>query len=144
MRLINIDTLNIESFIDDTNVPPYSILSHTWGPEEVTLQDALTISHDQLVHQSGWVKITSFCDAVRANSARLLGSDVRYAWVDTCCIDKTSSAELSEAINSMFRWYRQATACFVFLSDVDVSSAVDDGTVDATGASRAYEALLLR
>lgn len=38
-------------------------------------------------------------------------------WVDTCCIDKSSSAELSEAINSMFAWYRNAKICYVFLAD---------------------------
>jgi len=41
-----------------------------------------------------------------------------YFWIDTCCIDKSSSAELSEAINSMFRWYRDSTVCYAYLSDL--------------------------
>jgi hypothetical protein len=46
---------------------------------------------------------------------------LQYAWIDTCCIDKSSSAELSEAINSMFAWYRKAAVCCVYFSDVDMS-----------------------
>ena len=41
-----------------------------------------------------------------------------YVWIDTCCIDKSSSAELSEAINSMYQWYRNAECCYVYLSDM--------------------------
>lgn len=39
--------------------------------------------------------------------------------IDSCCIDKSSSAELTEAINSMFKWYREAGLCIVYLSDYD-------------------------
>ena len=41
-----------------------------------------------------------------------------YLWIDTCCIDKSSSAELSEAINSMYQWYHKAHICYAYLSDV--------------------------
>ncbi|KAI6138370.1 hypothetical protein BKA82DRAFT_58501, partial [Pisolithus tinctorius] len=44
-----------------------------------------------------------------------------WLWIDTCCIDKRSSSELSEAINSMFRWYRDAQVCYAYLNDVDES-----------------------
>jgi ankyrin repeat protein len=44
--------------------------------------------------------------------------DLQYFWIDTCCIDKRSSAELSEAINSMYRWYRDANVCYAYLADV--------------------------
>jgi hypothetical protein len=43
---------------------------------------------------------------------------LQYFWVDTCCINKSNNTELSEAINSMFRWYRNADKCYVYLSDV--------------------------
>lgn len=43
---------------------------------------------------------------------------VEWLWIDTCCIDKNSSAELQESISSMFRWYRRARCCLAFLSDV--------------------------
>src|SRR5436189_92786 len=45
---------------------------------------------------------------------------LRYFWIDTCCIDKKNSTELSKAINSMFRWYQNAARCYVYLTDVSV------------------------
>jgi hypothetical protein len=60
----------------------------------------------------------------KCEKARSLGFE--YAWVDTCCIDKSSSAELSEAINSMFQWYRRADVCLVYLSDLSPNSDIDD------------------
>jgi len=90
------------------NVPAYAILSHTWGDEEVSFRD---VEADAGKNMAGWKKI-DFC-------AKQAGADgLRYIWVDTCCIDKSSSAELQEAICSMFRWYQKAARCYVFLSDV--------------------------
>ncbi|XXG95313.1 arginyl-tRNA synthetase [Hypoxylon texense] len=106
MRLINCESLEFEEFVQD--VPAYAVLSHTWGKDEVTLSDMCS-RHD-ISEQDGYRKIKDTCRVA-------LELGLRYAWVDTCCIDKTSSAELSEAINSMFAWYRQAAICFVFLSD---------------------------
>ncbi|KAJ5975266.1 hypothetical protein N7481_008973 [Penicillium waksmanii] len=59
-----------------------------------------------------WQKIQSFCKKARDD-------EFEFAWIDTCCINKDSSAELSEAINSMFQWYRQATKFYVYLADVN-------------------------
>jgi hypothetical protein len=97
-----------KDFIHD--IPPYAILSHTWGAdtEEVTFED-LTDGTGR--SKAGYNKIR-FC----GEQARR--DDLQYIWVDTCCIDKSSSAELTEAINSMFRWYREAAKCYVYLSDV--------------------------
>jgi hypothetical protein len=89
-------------------IPPYAILSHTWGDEEVTYQD---VTNNLDTAQAGYAKI-EFC----GRQAKLDGLD--FFWVDTCCIDKSSSAELQEAINSMFRWYRNAKRCYVYLSDI--------------------------
>ena len=116
MHLINLDTLQLEDFIDDS-IPPFAILSHTWDTGEVTFQHVNTLPREDLASRPGWIKITGFCAAVKAHMQDLTGETVQYGWVDTCCIDKTSSAELSEAINSMFRWYRNAVACFAFLAD---------------------------
>jgi hypothetical protein len=91
-------------------IPPYAILSHTWGPngQEVTFKDIIdAIGKDK----TGYIKL-QFC----ADQATRDG--LHYFWVDTCCIDKSSSAELTESINSMFRWYREAAKCYVYLSDV--------------------------
>jgi hypothetical protein len=93
---------------------PYGILSHTWGDddEEVTFQDLM----DGLAKQKVGYKKIQFC----AEQATRDG--LQYFWVDTCCIDKSNNAELSEAIVSMFRWYRNATKCYVYLADVSVDS----------------------
>jgi hypothetical protein len=101
-----------KNLIDD--IPPYAILSHTWGTddEEVTLNDLVSgISNSKI----GYRKL-EFCRE-QARSDKL-----HHFWVDTCCIDKTDHAELSEAINSMFRWYREAAKCYVYLSDVSTHS----------------------
>jgi len=92
------------------NIPPYAILSHTWGAddEEVTFKD---ITGHTGKNKRGHAKI-QFCGNRAANDG------LQYFWVDTCCIDKSNSVELQEAINSMFRWYQNADKCYVYLSDV--------------------------
>ena len=116
MRLLEIKNSGpfslTEDLIDD--IPPYAILSHTWGKEdeEVSLNDLAT---DAGGGKIGYRKL-EYCGE-QARSDKL-----QYFWVDTCCIDKTNHAELSEAINSMFRWYRQAAKCYAYLSDVPTSS----------------------
>ncbi|ORY63343.1 heterokaryon incompatibility protein-domain-containing protein [Pseudomassariella vexata] len=97
-----------KDLVDD--IPPYAILSRTWGSddEEVTFKD---LAEDMGKTKAGFRKIR-FCGEQAAHD------DLQHFWVDTCCIDKSNSAELSEAINSMFRWYSNATKCYVYLSDV--------------------------
>jgi hypothetical protein len=109
MRLLHYNKdseFSLTQFFD--KIPRYAILSHTWGLEEVTFKD---IIEGNGASKTGFDKIR-FCGE-KARRDRL-----QYFWVDTCCIDKSSSAELAEAINSMFRWYRDAAKCYVFLSDV--------------------------
>jgi hypothetical protein len=109
MRLLNTRTLQLEAFFDD-QIPPYAILSHTWGDGEITFQD---IQHlDVAREKEGFHKVERAC-ALAASE----GHD--FIWIDTCCIDKSSSAELSEAINSMYQWYRQSAVCYAYLIDVD-------------------------
>ncbi|KAH7395241.1 vegetative incompatibility protein HET-E-1 [Phaeosphaeria sp. MPI-PUGE-AT-0046c] len=105
--------LTITSF-DDNAIPPYAILSHTWGvdTEEVTFAD--------LAKGNGYTKIC-FC----GEQAQQDG--LQYFWVDTCCIDKSNKAELSHAIQSMFRWYQNATKCYVYLSDVSTQQTEAGG-----------------
>ena len=67
----------------------------------------------------GYSKIRGCCA-----QAALDGFD--YAWIDSCCIDKTSSSELSEAINSMFNFYRKAQVCYAYLSDVPEGEGGED------------------
>ena len=115
MRLLNVQTLDLEEFVGEprNDVPPYAILSHTWGPEEVTFQE-MTSNRSVLVQREGFQKILGCC--VKAKS-----DGHRFVWIDTCCIDKSCSAELSEAINSMFRWYREAIICYAYMNDVPSS-----------------------
>jgi hypothetical protein len=122
MRLIDCrdrTKLCLVDFVSE-NVPQYAILSHTWGKvnEEVTLTDVM---RDESKYKAGYEKIR-FCAQQAARDG------IHYIWVDTCCIDKTSSAELSEAINSMFYWYQKANVCYAYMSDVGEESMPTDFT----------------
>lgn len=108
MRLIHTHTFELLEFLGG-NIPDYAILSHTWEDGEVTLQDWK--DPETAGKKRGFFKIEMACEQARKDGTNFL-------WVDTNCIDKTSSAELSEAINSMFSWYRQATICYAYLVDV--------------------------
>jgi hypothetical protein len=110
MRLINTSTLRFEQFLGSKK-PPYAILSHTWGNEEVYYDETVNPSQETR-RKAGFQKIERCCDIAREYG-------FSYAWIDTCCIDKRSSAELSEAINSMYRWYCDAEVCFAYIVDVD-------------------------
>src|SRR6266536_1591235 len=115
MRLLELKGNDEFSLTKDivSNTPPYAILSHTWGDddEEVSFED-LTKGSGKT--KAGYRKIL-FCGEQAARDS------LQYFWVDTCCIDKPNYTELSEAINSMFRWYRNAAKCYVYLSDVSTS-----------------------
>ena len=108
MYLLDVHTCQLKYFGSST-LPLYAILSHTWEDEEVTYQD---VKGGKVDGKVGYEKVKKVCEIAASH-----GLD--YAWVDTCCIDKTSSSELSEAINSMFRWYQEAAVCYAYLSDVD-------------------------
>lgn len=109
MRLLSTLTRKLHEFFDE-NTPPYAILSHTWGDDEVSFQD---LESNETTNKAGYSKIKSCCELAASEGWR-------YVWIDTCCIDKRSSSELSEAINSMFRWYQRAEVCYAYLSDVNV------------------------
>ncbi|KAK7972347.1 hypothetical protein PG988_006481 [Apiospora saccharicola] len=130
MWLLNSKTSQLKSFISDDEIPGYVILSHTWGEEEVTFQHwQAAHSHDSqfaafpddwrqrnldnLQRMRGYEKIARCQETALENG-------VEWVWVDTCCIDKQSSAELSEAINSMYRWYNQSLICYAYLQDARV------------------------
>lgn len=115
MRFLKFDANHELSLTKDLSTPPapYAILSHTWGDddEEVTFDD---LEKQMGRNKSGYNKLL-FC----ANQA--LEDGLEYCWVDTCCINKANHSELSEAIISMFRWYQEASKCYVYLSDVSVT-----------------------
>lgn len=107
MRLLTTDDeLRLEDFADAKAAPPYAILSHRWGQDEVTYQDLQQPDFAPRGHAQSlsWKKI---CNT--RNTARQLGFS--HVWIDSCCIDQKSSAELSESINSMYSWYENAGLC---------------------------------
>jgi hypothetical protein len=112
-----------EDLRGEDTVPPYAILSHTWGADldEVTFED---MTDGTGRGKAGYEKIR-FC----GEQARQ--DNMQYFWVDTCCIDMANKAELTYAINSMFRWYRNASRCYVYLSDVS-SPARDSNEEEST------------
>jgi hypothetical protein len=122
MRLLNTSSLELEEFWDN-DIPLYAILSHTWEKDEVSFQD---IQGGTAKNKAGYAKILASCN--QATRSRL-----EYIWIDTCCIDKSSSAELTEAINSMYRWYKNAYVCGEYLSDVSV---LQDGKVDSSAFAK--------
>ncbi|SPO01201.1 uncharacterized protein DNG_03948 [Cephalotrichum gorgonifer] len=116
MWLINCRTYGLEYF--HSPLPSsYLILSHTWGSGEVTFKDMADLEGAK--QMIGFEKIRGTCEIGRSRG-------FGYAWVDTCCIDKSSSAELTESINSMFRWYEDAGLCIAYLEDLPI------GTLQAT------------
>ncbi|KAF1945966.1 HET-domain-containing protein [Clathrospora elynae] len=156
MRLINTRTIELQWF-NNNEIPKYAILSHTWGPNEVSNQELVWINRARALSSSPLSSSALFTGQdgqtaimlaamemmIRGNTGTSVGSireedlmkrigyskiihaaeqargqGCDYIWVDTCCIDKSSSAELQEAINSMYRWYRDAEVCIVYLGDV--------------------------
>ena len=101
----------------------YAILSHRWiekesgetsevGYEEmVELANMDKKKQDEIRKRDGYQKILRSCKQAEKDG-------FEWLWVDTCCIDKRSSAELSEAINSMYRWYEKSARCYAYLHDV--------------------------
>ena len=90
MRLLNTRSLKLEE-LNENDFIPYAILSHTWGSEEVTYQD-MQGEDVNLSSKVGYSKIVAAC-------RQALEDEWRHIWIDTCCIDKSSSTELTEAIN---------------------------------------------
>lgn len=110
MRLVRTDILQgfILDEFDLERAPPYAILSHRWGDNEVLLHD---LTSDGPKDETRFSKIIGCCERAREEG-------YSHVWIDTCCIDQKSSAELSESINSMFLWYTKAAICYVHMRDV--------------------------
>ncbi|KAM7214219.1 hypothetical protein V8F06_010408 [Rhypophila decipiens] len=122
MRLLHVETKQIDEF-QAVPYPPYAILSHTWGEDgdEANFQEMMTKAASRAL-------ITTK-DSQRNES------------LDTCCMDKTSSAELSEAINSIYGWYEGARICYAWLCDVPTAGSVTppidpEGLFDREGVFR--------
>ncbi|KAI0096208.1 HET-domain-containing protein [Nemania sp. FL0031] len=108
MRLLGVHSFALEEFFEP-HVPKYAILSHTWEKEEILFEDIP--NREQAEKKTGFQKVEKARELAKSQ-------DYEYIWIDTCCINKSSSAELTEAINSMYRWYKNSDVCYAFLSDV--------------------------
>jgi hypothetical protein len=128
MRLINTTTYEFKEFFDLP--PPYAILSHTWeGQDEVLYSDMANLTKAE--EKANFYKIRKTCETAAADG-------LAWAWVDTCCIDKSSSSELTEAINSMFTWYQQATICYAYISDLLPNQPLEDGLQNCRWLTRGW------
>jgi len=94
----------------DGRFPQYAILSHRWSNEEVSFQE-FTSQTEMIRRKDGFAKILNACNQAASDG-------YEYIWIDTCCIDKTNLVELTEAINSMYRWYENSNQCYAYLFDV--------------------------
>ncbi|KUI59743.1 Vegetative incompatibility protein HET-E-1 [Cytospora mali] len=111
MRLLHTTSLQVEEFPDSVR-RKYAILSHTWGQNEVSFEEMARHRRATFTTSKiGFKKIKRCCDVARRHG-------FEHVWIDTCCIDKRNSAELSEALNSMYRYYENADVCFIYLADV--------------------------
>jgi len=131
MRLLNVVTLEMEEFERRDEQPEYAILSHTWGPQkhEVNLEDMR--KEKKPVWKKGFFKVLKTCAQAKADK-------ISHVWIDSCCIDRSNITELSESINSMYRWYENAKFCYVFLEDVHSGQAIEDQFVDSRWFTRGW------
>lgn len=127
MRLVRIDDSGELSLVEHVggNIPRYAILSHTWAEDSAEVS-FLDFTRGLSKSKAGYHKLV-FC------AKQAAADNLNHFWLDTCCIDKSSSAELQEAINSMFQWYRKAERCYVYLSDVSIAG-MHRGHVATQGA----------
>ncbi|GAW11909.1 hypothetical protein ANO14919_012620 [Xylariales sp. No.14919] len=116
MRLLHTDveSLRLQLFMPG-EIHDYVILSHVWGDEEIQFEDftkeGLLDPDDRVTEKRGLSKLKGAC-------ALAAGDGYEWIWIDTCCIDKSSSAELQEAINSMWRYYSESNICYVYMADI--------------------------
>ncbi|TKA29108.1 hypothetical protein B0A54_16218 [Friedmanniomyces endolithicus] len=133
MRLLHLTSLEFQEFYGES-IPPYAILSHRWGEGEVSYKD---MRKKRNLEGPGFAKVQGFCNFARSNLSvdsvienedgtepGWNESTLKWGWIDACCIDSSSSAELTEAINFMFQWYRNSEFCCVHLADVTSTSEI--------------------
>ena len=116
MRLLNVQSLEFHEA--NPPIPTYAIASHTWKRgTEATIED---VRYKRYTDKDGYRKVIGFAEYVKAYLPH-----VEWLWIDTCCIKQDSDRELSEAINSMFKWYRDAEVCLAYLADVEEADDLD-------------------
>ncbi|KFY07757.1 hypothetical protein V492_06857 [Pseudogymnoascus sp. VKM F-4246] len=114
MRLLNATTYEFREFQHRPTRPKYAILSHRWFPQEITFA---TIEPVELQDEN---RITPQLSKIRNTCLRAREDKLEWVWIDSCCINKESSEEVTRSINAMFKWYQEAAVCYTYLSDVTV------------------------
>jgi hypothetical protein len=94
--------------------PPYAVISHRW------LEDAEEVTFKEVINGQGIAESKAGYRKIEFCRRRATQDGIEHFWIDTCCIDKTNNTELSEAINSMFGWYRLSKKCYVYMADVTI------------------------
>ena len=135
MWLLSTDHAELRYFQTPADVPGgYAILSHVWQDCEQTFQDVKSLAKSRSSREDQQVVLRDYVSPKIRNCCLLAEArGFKWVWIDTCCIDKTSSADLSEAINSMYTWYAQAAVCYAYLHDVPGS--LSDSTTAAPGSA---------
>ncbi|KAI0096806.1 HET-domain-containing protein [Nemania sp. FL0031] len=136
MRFLNTSTFEVKHLSEgQVQSEGYAILSHRWlsDGEEITFQDIHKYTTALQSHTRPFIlpqldKIRGACDVARDRG-------LRWLWMDTCCIDKDDTREYAEAINSMFRWYRDAKLCITYLSDVQDANRHSSSGWDIFGST---------
>jgi hypothetical protein len=126
MRLLSSkypQSFELKQFRGNNIRPEYVILSHTWGAEEVLFHELPHPEQSSQDKEEGFFKIANCCALAKENN-------FDWVWIDSCCIDTSSSSEHSEAINSMYAWYSEAAVCYAYLGDV--SDPEDEGSFKAS------------
>ncbi|KAH8796289.1 hypothetical protein BGZ57DRAFT_862967 [Hyaloscypha finlandica] len=126
MRLLHTSEIRLEEAKHEINVK-YAILSHTWNATELSLQD---LNKKDSRYMIEYKKVRESCEKAKPRND--------WIWIDSCCIDKSSSAELSESINSMYRWYEDADICYVYLEDFEGEEATLDSLSRCKWFSRGW------
>lgn len=126
MRLVNVRTFKLKEF-GEYEVPPYAILSHTWGLREASLRELRKATSISIKTNQIFRKIVCACFQARKDC-------LQWLWVDTACIDNTSSVDVQEAVNSAYEWYQKSQICYVYLDDLDGSCPpLSDPTIEGCG-----------
>lgn len=118
MRLLNVDSLELKDFAGG-NLPKYVTASHRWASgSETSFKDVLKQRNKDT---TGYQKVQAFAIYVKTHIP-----SIKWLWIDTCCINQDSAAELSEAVNLMFEWYRNSEICVAYLADVEIGDCFED------------------
>ncbi|KAK7464310.1 hypothetical protein VKT23_006478 [Stygiomarasmius scandens] len=110
-RFIDTHTFQLVEFGENSVIPPYAILSHTWTKGEEIVYEEFTHPRGETFSKQGYRKILAACQQAHQDG-------IHYIWVDTCCIEQGNHADVAVNIMSMYAYYQNAEVCYAYLADV--------------------------